>query len=90
MFVIESELAGYNAARGDFDAEFDNAMEVYLNDIEVDGRMYEIVNNGENKLQLYKNLPDEKEENEELIAQLSVAMLEIYKRKLRARSKRKR
>ena len=90
MFVIKSELAGYNAARGDFDAEFDNGIEVYLNDIEVDERMYEIVNNGENKMQLYKNISDEKEENEELIAQLSVAMLEIYKRKLRARSKRKR
>ena len=90
VFVIKSELAGYNAARGDFDAEFDNGMEVYLNDIEVDERMYEIVNNGENKMQLYKNISDEKEENEELIAQLSVAMLEIYKRKLRARSKRKR
>ena len=52
--------------------------------------MYEIVNNGENKMQLYKNVSDEKEENEEIIAQLSVAMLEIYKRKLRSRSKRKR
>ena len=90
MLVIKSELAGYNAARGDFDAEFVNGMEVFLNDIEVDERMYEIVNNGENKMQLYKNISDEKEENEELIAQLSVAMLEIYKRKLRARSKRKR
>ena len=90
MLILKLELAGYNAARGDFDAEFENGIEVYLNDIEVDERMYEIVNNGENKRQSYKNLLDEQEENEELIAQLSVAMLEIYKRKLRARNKRKR
>ena len=84
------ELAGYNAARGDFDAEFENGMELFLNDIEVNERMYEIVNGGETKRQAYKNLSDEREENEELIAQLSVAMLHVYKRKLKARSKRKR
>lgn len=65
-------------------------MEVFLNDIEVNERMYEIVNDGENKRQVFKNLSDEREENEELIAQLSVAMLQVYKRKLKARSKRKR
>ena len=84
------ELAGYNAARGDFDAEFENGMELFLNDIEVNERMYEIVNDGENKRQAYKNLSDEREENKELIAQLSVAMLHVYKRKLKARTKRKR
>ena len=65
-------------------------MELFLNDIEVNERMYEIVNGGETKRQAYKNLSDEREENEELIAQLSVAMLHVYKRKLKARSKRKR
>ena len=90
IFVFILELAGYNAARGDFDAEFDNGMELSLNDIEVDGTMYDVVNNGGSEKQSFKNLVDENEETVALIAQLSVAMLEIYKRKLRARRKRKR
>ena len=65
-------------------------MELSLNEIEVDGTMYDVVNNGGSDKQSFKNLADEKEESVALIAQLSVAMLEIYKRKLRARRKRKR
>ena len=53
-FIYQNiELAGYNAARGDFDAEFENGMELFLNDIEVNERMYEIVNDGGNKRQAY-------------------------------------
>ena len=41
--MYHSELAGYNAARADFDNEYDNGVELLIRDIEVDDRMYQII-----------------------------------------------
>jgi len=89
-YYICTELAGYNAARADFDTEYDNGIELTLTKIEVDEKMYQIVKSDSYMKQFYKDYSDENEENEHLNSQLSVVMLDVYKNKLRARSKRKR
>ena len=89
-FFPISELAGYNAARADFDTEYDNGVELLLNGIEVDERMYKIVENSSCFNEHFKRDANENEENEQLFAELCVRVLDVYKNKLRARNKRKR
>jgi hypothetical protein len=89
-YYVWIELGGYNAARADFDTEYDNGIELTLTKIEVDEKMYQIVKSDSYSKQCYKDYSDENEENEQLNSQLSVVMLDVYKNKLKARSKRKR
>ena len=88
--MYHSELAGYNAARADFDNEYDNGVELLIRDIEVDDRMYQIIERKDASKPFIKFFENESEESNQLNAELSVAMLSIYKNKLRARNKRKR
>lgn len=88
--TIFKELAGYNAARAEFDTEYDNCAELELNRIEVNDKMYKLVEDNGNVKHFYKRYSDENEEDEQLNAELSVTMLDVYKNKLRARNKRKR
>ena len=74
-----SELAGYNAARADFDNEYDNGVELLIRDIEVDDRMYHIVERKDALKPFIKLFESENEESNQLNAELSVAMLSIYK-----------
>ena len=90
IYLYHSELAGYNAARADFDNEYDNGVELLIRDIEVDDRMYHIVERKDALKPFIKLFESENEESNQLNAELSVAMLSIYKNKLRARNKRKR
>ena len=88
--MYHSELAGYNAARADFDNEYDNGVELLIRDIEVDDRMYQIIERKDALKPFIKCFETENDEGNQLNAELSVAMLSIYKNKLRARNKRKR
>ena len=90
IYLYHSELAGYNAARADFDNEYDNGVELLIRDIEVDDRMYQITERKDALKPFIKFFENENEESNQLNAELSVAMLSIYKNKLRARNKRKR
>ena len=90
LYIFVAELAGYNAARADFDTEYDNCAELGLNSIEVNEKMFQCVENNRNLKYFDKRYSDEHEEDEQLNAELSVTMLDVYKNKLRARNKRKR
>ena len=61
-----------------------------MNGIEVNDRMYQFVEDKGNDEHYYKCSSNEKEEEERLNAQLSVAMLDVYNNRLKARYKRKR
>lgn len=94
------DLAGYNAARADFDSEFDNQFELHLNGIEANDEMYKLVESVEDDSptsalaqQVFGSKPPDfigNEEEDSLAASLSVAALEVYRSKLKARHRRKR
>ena len=88
--ILFTELAGYNAARADFDSEYDNTAELGLNGIEVTEQMYLYVQDYSQGKRLIKNYIDESDEEEKLVAVLSVTMLDVYNNKLKARNRRKR
>ena len=85
-----TELAGYNAARGDFDSEYDNTAELGLNGIEVTEKMFQYVQDYSHGKHLFKDYIDENDEEKKLVAALSVTMLDVYNNKLKARNRRKR
>lgn len=63
------DMAGYNAARGDFDVEYDNAAEMDIQDLD---------------LKLF-----EEDEKPSLGTELQVSLLDIYRRRLGERHRRK-
>ncbi len=88
--LLHKDLAGYNAARGDFDWESDNLAEMELNGIEAvrDGLF-------DDDVEVVFNHHDDSDnaaaENEKaLVAALSTAALDVYQNRLKKRLKRKR
>lgn len=81
---LHKDLAGYNAARGDFDWESDNLAEMELNSIEANDSLYEHILDHHSK----KENEDDDDESI-LIAALSGAALQIYNQRLKKRLKRK-
>ena len=90
LWYFVSELAGYNAARADFESEHDNLAELGLNNIEIDETMYEYLERYNEGRGRQPHFTDENEEGDKLLAALSVTMLDVYKNKLKARTRRKR
>ena len=84
------EVAGYNAARSEFDSEFENGFEVHLNPIESSKLMYDVVERGIESVIQQRPLMDDKEEEEYLEACLNVSLLDLYRNKIKQRTRRKR
>ena len=81
------ELAGFNAARSDFESEFENQFETNLSQIETNELMYQVASGPLDKRPTFASDGDEEDY---LDAALSVSMLDVYRSKMKARQRRKR
>lgn len=77
---MHKDLAGYNAARSDFDWESDNLAEMELNVIEADDELYNLMTSNE---------PLDEDSDQYLVASLSSTALNIHNNRLKKRGNRK-
>ena len=82
--VLHKDLAGYNAARGDFDWESDNLAEMELNVIEANDDLFQYVAEQEDLENCDMN------EDNLLTAALSASALQVHNQRLKRRLRRKR
>ena len=89
---LHKDLAGYNAARGDFDWESDNLAEMELNVIEANDDLYRLMTAAPNTDDIEANNDCDSFENEDayLVAALSSAALQVHNQRLKKRLNRKR
>ena len=83
--ALHKDLAGYNAARGDFDWESDNLAEMELNVIEANDELFEYVQSQEDDLENC-----DINEDKILVAALSAQALQVHNQRLKRRLRRKR
>ena len=82
---MHKDLAGYNAARGDFDWESDNLAEMELNVIEANDELFQYVQSQEDDLENC-----DINEDKILVAALSAQALQVHNQRLKRRLRRKR
>jgi len=88
---LHKDLAGYNAARGDFDWESDNLAEMELNVIEANDDLYRLIAtaaSGESDEEDIMEATDDCDNV--LVAKLNFVALQVHNQRLKKRLKRKR
>jgi transcriptional adapter 2-alpha len=91
--ALHKDLAGYNAARGDFDWESDNLAEMELNVIQANSELFHFIENDGMQYVVDRdsnNQEDASEEDDILMAALSTSALQVYNGRLKKRLRRKR
>ena len=91
--ALHKDLAGYNAARGDFDWESDNLAEMELNVIEANDDLYRLMTDEQGQYDIdFAEICDTngfESEDDFLVASLSSAALQVHNERLKKRLKRK-
>ena len=91
QYLSFKDLAGYNAARGDFDWESDNLAEMELNVIEANDDLYRLIAtaaSGESDEEDIMEATDDCDNV--LVAKLNFVALQVHNQRLKKRLKRKR
>ena len=91
QYLSFKDLAGYNAARGDFDWESDNLAEMELNVIEANDDLYRLIAttaSGESGEEDIMEATDDCDNV--LVAKLNFVALQVHNQRLKKRLKRKR